>query len=373
MATTTVKPGQTYSKISQQIDIPEEELRALNPGVKTLKPGQVINTRNRAYNQGFQTPTTNGFTAPTPAPFQTPTTNGFTAPPPANPFAGANVGGGVGSSTPGNRRPSRPQEPRPAAPSAAQQIIDTYANMTPANLVDAFVDPFRPPTSGGSRRPDRANPFSSANLGGGTAVANQPRSNSNKPPGLAAPAQQTNPFAGGNVGGGTGVNQPRPAAYGGSYNPTIQRPPTQPNFNQNVGVYAPTQPRPITQGFQTPTSSAPRPQPFLGSAQYLDPRYQTQGQQQAQQTVARPTAPFTGDPNDPNTALWRNYWNAAAQNPGAYSGEAAPPRVMTREEIWQMKAEQRRRGMEENTATASTGTGTQYGKAELARTITWGI
>lgn len=43
MATIKAKKGDSYSKLSKNLKIPEEDLRAANPGVKTLKSGQIIN------------------------------------------------------------------------------------------------------------------------------------------------------------------------------------------------------------------------------------------------------------------------------------------------------------------------------------------
>lgn len=62
---------------------------------------------------------------------------------------------------------------------------------------------------------------------------------------------------------------------------------------------------------------------------------------QTPQTPARPQGVFTGDPNDPNTAQWRNYWNWQARNPSLVP--QAAPVVMTRDQVWNMKAAQRRR------------------------------
>lgn len=58
-------------------------------------------------------------------------------------------------------------------------------------------------------------------------------------------------------------------------------------------------------------------------------------------TPARPQGVYTGNPNDPNTAAWKNYWNYSAQHPE--SVPAAAPVVMTRDQVWNMKAAQRRR------------------------------
>lgn len=62
---------------------------------------------------------------------------------------------------------------------------------------------------------------------------------------------------------------------------------------------------------------------------------------QAPATPSRPQGVFTGDPNDPNTAAWRNYWNYSAQHPETVP--QAAPIVMTRDQVWNMKAAQRRR------------------------------
>jgi hypothetical protein len=62
---------------------------------------------------------------------------------------------------------------------------------------------------------------------------------------------------------------------------------------------------------------------------------------QAPATPARPQGVYTGNPNDPNTAAWKNYWNYSAQHPE--TAPASAPVVMTRDQVWNMKAAQRRR------------------------------
>lgn len=63
-------------------------------------------------------------------------------------------------------------------------------------------------------------------------------------------------------------------------------------------------------------------------------------------TQARPTGTYTGDPlNNPNDAAWVNYWNDQAANP-----PSNPPPVMTADQIWNMKAAQRRRQQEQAAA-----------------------
>lgn len=73
----------------------------------------------------------------------------------------------------------------------------------------------------------------------------------------------------------------------------------------------------------------------------LQQQIQAEKQMQAPQVPARPQGVFTGDPNDPNTAAWKNYWNWQAANPNLVP--KAAPVVMTRDQVWNMKAAQRRR------------------------------
>lgn len=62
------------------------------------------------------------------------------------------------------------------------------------------------------------------------------------------------------------------------------------------------------------------------------------------QPSIKPQGVFTGDPqNNPNDAAWVNYWNYQAANPGP----KAPPVVMTRDQIWNVKAQQRKRKNQE--------------------------
>jgi len=69
-----------------------------------------------------------------------------------------------------------------------------------------------------------------------------------------------------------------------------------------------------------------------------------QNQFSVPQPSIRPQGIFTGDPkNNANDAAWVNYWNYQAANPGP----KAPPVVMTKDQIWNMKAQARRRRQEE--------------------------
>lgn len=97
----------------------------------------------------------------------------------------------------------------------------------------------------------------------------------------------------------------------------------------------------------------------------------------------RPTTPFTGDPLDPNTAIWRAYWNATASLGYDPNAPTPAPYVMTREQIWQMKAASRRKKLAGMSSDELGGGGyapyqysetTQSFVAEpLVRSITWGI
>lgn len=210
------------------------------------------------------------------------------------------------------------------------------------------------------------------------------------------------PFAGSNLAAG-GININRPAQtnmqqngpYTGfqtptssTYVPQVAGTPRTPN-----GVRTPNTQTGTTTGY-APTSYmnpnlAQNNQGFLGSSSYLNPAYQTQENTQVNQPpkkIARPQGVFTGDPNDPNTALWRNYWNAAAQNPNSVeTPEAAAPFVMTREQIWEMKAQSRRKKMEnmsEEELYGNSGGGGGYStprtkdepyQFQTVKTITWGI
>jgi len=73
----------------------------------------------------------------------------------------------------------------------------------------------------------------------------------------------------------------------------------------------------------------------------LQQQIQQERAQAAPQIPVRPQGIYTGDPNDPNTAQWKNYWNWQAANPNLVP--KAAPIVMTRDQVWNMKAAQRRR------------------------------
>lgn len=137
-------------------------------------------------------------------------------------------------------------------------------------------------------------------------------------------------------------------------------------------------------GFQTPTSSTQYVPQFAGSqvqvgakktptstpvalqnrggtpvmdgmTQTTSQVYTNAGINQQGVIPSRPAGVYTGNPNDPNTQLWKNYWNASAANPAAAQAAAGGgsggggnnvPVVMTRDEIWEMKARSRRRKQE---------------------------
>jgi len=178
------------------------------------------------------------------------------------------------------------------------------------------------------------------------------------------------------------------AGYWGQYN----QPVTQTTRNNPIpGI---TQPPALA---QTPALTAarnatptPPQQPYLGASSYLNPAYRPQpsgvsGDKQGvtgSGTTPPPAMfptddkgkpiPYTGDPNDPNTKLWKNYWNASAEAGVDLSGRTNAPKVMTRSEIWEMKAAQRRRRSAEQPSYSG---GFQYDTtlSPLVRNITWGI
>jgi len=216
---------------------------------------------------------------------------------------------------------------------------------------------------------------------------------------MYSPTPVTNPFAGAGakVGVGTVGGQPNLGNYNTSYN-GFQTPTTN-------GFKAPTpyagytgtagygmQGKPLTPSqvnFQTPTTNgfqAPQ-QPYLGASSYLNPALKPQEQTTQNTIPQRPTGTYTGDPQDPNTALWKARWDWEARNPIQARDQAialglqAAPTVMTRDQIWQMKADQRRRQ-----AASAEQDGTQYNQpayqydtradgsnAPLVRNIIWGI
>lgn len=161
----------------------------------------------------------------------------------------------------------------------------------------------------------------------------------------------------------------------------------QPGFNGASVPFMPIvagQPQPVIYP-QRPAPQAPQPQNNTGTAGYWANYNQQQGQkpyvnpavantgtagywagynqqqdqqqdqQQGQQQAAsiRPTASYS----EANAQQWKDYWNWSAANPQASraqitadaiaKGQPDPfaPVVMTREQIWEMKAAQRRRQM----------------------------
>lgn len=210
-----------------------------------------------------------------------------------------------------------------------------------------------------------------------------------------APAQQ-NPFTGNAIQTGQGsvmpqLNLPNPQNIPGvPYIPPLPGTQAAPNVYAPPNVTIPN--RPPNQGFQTPTTNgfqAPSQQPYTGTAGYWAPYNQQQnqngGRSPDERSVntptptnnlpVRPLGVYTGDPKDPNTALWKNYWNDSVRT--GYSGEPPAPVVMTQAQIWQMKAEQRRReaakSKGDNVVAPYQIPYQQYGDPSLIRTITWGI
>jgi len=286
MATRTVQPKQTVAGIAQTNNISEDQFYLANPGVKTLRPGQVVNV---------------------PKPFQ------FTAQPQtANPFAGTGVATG-GTNTTGN----------------------SFFN-SPANSNGAVF----------SYAPTGYNSYGTLN------TLPKPLSNA------------TNPFSGAGV--GTGGTNTTGMSFG-----TAPKP-----ITGNVFSYAPTGYNSYGTLPLTPSQSQNIP-PSAGNVN-LTPS-QSQNIPTAQTTVSstptRPAGTYTGDPNDPNTAAWKAYWNYSAQNPSQTQTQSEAPRVMSRSEIWNMKAESRRKKMAKSAGDNQTGNSPVMPTAqpELVRSIVWGI
>lgn len=155
-----------------------------------------------------------------------------------------------------------------------------------------------------------------------------------------------------------------------------------------------------TQPTNVPTASNPRPvngatgDPRLLAGRGANANFTTgqvplsPDERNGKNTVpARPATPFTGDPLDPNTDVWRAYWNATAALGYDPNAPTPAPYVMTREEIWQMKAASRRKklaGMSSDELGGGGGGGSyapyQYSETNqspiaepLVRSITWGI
>lgn len=326
MAKTTVKAGQGWSAVSKKTNIPEEDLRAANPGVKTLKTGQVLNTPKFPSGQGVMRGTNKGTTFdesgkggnvnPMPAPVQ------------RNPFTGNAIQAGT--------QVSYPQMPTINTPfgTFGQQPVQSQPNVYIPSSRNLNVNYVVPPVN----MTTRVNPVPLTGQQSQQPLTGQ---QSQYPPLTGQQSQQPQPYTG-------------------------------------------------TAGYYAVYNQQQKQQPYLGSSNYLDPRYQqAQAAQPKSALPQRPATQYTGDPNDPNTQAWINYWNAsatlAAANPAAYNAELGidpnKPRVMSREEIRRMKQEQRRRqeaNMEGDGASNFDGgnyanqPNNPYYYPELRRNIVWG-
>lgn len=369
-----VKAGDTYSTIAKQMGVPEEVLKAANKGVATVKPGQVINTGLKG---------------------------------------GITTGAGT---------------------SSGQQVISTGANKDIVTLPNGNRIQMAPNTTVTipGQAPNVLQQIQSGVknaigvLTGTTSTNNTPGGagtiRGNKVPGLASPAQ--NVFAGVNSGGGTVVqntgngnirSRQNPTGVQYTGNPGSMQFGTAGMYNYNQANYDPlgTKPAPYTgtagyygqssrqylesqqanpqQNFQTPATNGfsgqnqngtPIQQP--GKKNPSNPNSQAATNQASAQVNAavRPNVPYTGNPNDPATAQWKAYWNqsATAGRDIAATGQAAPPPVMTRAQIWEMKAAQRRRQMEKGGVQVSynqagftpTDPNQTYTYPDNVRTIIWG-
>lgn len=163
-----------------------------------------------------------------------------------------------------------------------------------------------------------------------------------------------------------------------SLNTPVVQPPSQANFQT-----------PTTNGFTAPAgytnltpSQSQNIPPSAGNVN-LTPS-QSQNIPTAQTSVssvpAKPAGVYTGDPNDPNTAAWKAYWNYSAQNPSTVQTQGDAPRVMSRSEIWNMKANSRRKKMAKSAGDDQSFSGsnaptpvTPVAQPTLVKSIVWGI
>lgn len=324
MAKTIVKRGQTYSKLAKELMIPEEDLKRANPGVKTLKTGQILNKPTNRFNgQGVTGGTNRGATfeaqpenkggnvLPSLAPVQT------------NPFTGNAIQTGTATVSPS--APTRDFFP-PIIGTITPNVQSGYSTAYPLQPSPRFGRPNPPAT--------QLAPAAS------TWQGYPPVIKSNLPQQGGTPSTQ-----------GASYRDPRALNRG---NQQVQRG----NIPLTEKIPSGTSPKTVS-GTAAPSVLPPRPDPN--------------------------TQPYTGDPRDPNTQMWINYWNQAAilaaQNPEAYRaamGIDNTPRVMTREEIRRMKQEQRRReaaksaGDDVSYSSGDPGDfGNPYAYPELRRGIIW--
>ena len=233
---------------------------------------------------------------------------------------------------------------------------------------------------------------------------------------MYSPTPVTNPFAGAGakVGVGTVGGQPTLGNYNTSYNgfqtPTtnsFKAPTPYAGYTGTAGYgmqgkpLTPSQANfqtPPTNGFTTPgytnltpsqSQNIPKPQPYLGASSYVNPALQppatqnTPSQSTPTQTPMIPVddkgkpIPYTGNPNDPTTKLWKDYWNASARAGVDLAGRnLTAPTVMTRDQIWEMKARQRRAQSVDSESATYGGSSYQYdttANSPLVRNITWSI
>lgn len=330
-----ITPKQTLIKISKENNIPLKTLQAANPGVVTVKTGQVIKLPKLDRNVA-----------------------GAGALPANRSLAGATAGAGV-AITPANRIYAPENIFRNALTSTGNYITNQSG--------------FNPTLPAGNTNPNLAPaPMVNTNVGGAVNIPRTPTETFNETR-FITNRNSTGATTGGTL-RGAGPGQRNPLILG--------------QGNTSAGAFS-----------TTVTAVDPRLDPVRGA----NPGYrnsvvvgqtsanqaanQAAGQATVQLAAPRPVNPdgstpvFTGNPDDPNTKKWRDYWNNVAALGGDPNIPAAAPVVMTREEIWLMKAEARRR---RGAADGHTGGGgglpapyqyseqTQsYIPEELARSITW--
>ncbi len=338
-----IAAGDTPLSIANQNNIPVEDLLGANPGVVTVRPGQVINI---------------------PRP---PVVPGSTAV--GNQSGYAMQGGGI--STTNQYGAGITKTPYASRGTAGYYAAYNQANTGTIPQIQSYEQTAIGNNSGYVMQ------------GGGISTTNQYGSNVTSYNGTAGYYGRTAPKTGGGKAMPSLVPVQNPyagytgtAGYWGGYNQQQSSP----------ALAAARAATPSTAGYTNLTPSQSQNIPKSAGGISGDKQGTTGTTQQP--AAMFPTdekgkpIPYTGNPNDPNTALWKKYWDASARAGVDLAGRnLTAPTVMTRDQIWQMKADQRRRqaaSMEQD-GTAYNQSAYQYDTtgygvgSPLVRNITWSI
>lgn len=390
MATYKAKSGDTISTVAQKTGVPEAELRWENQGVKTVKPGQVLSIPKlagaKAGGGEQQYSTVYGQPVPSNNQFAPPVVKGLDA----------QVGGGTGTNqnilyqtgnqgvttvingqkmnVPPNTTVYKSQEPTlysglknawntitGGEPAAGSGLAGTRGAIPTNSKVPGFASPARGPLASPAKM--NFSPYPYSPYQGTAGMYNMSPSHvaylasqSQNPSAYGLSQGQSAPYT-----GTAGMynyspshvaymasQSSNPSAYGvtqgqsaestqgtaGLYNMSPSHVAYLAGQSQNPAAYG------VTQGITPGVNST---QSMSGTQKYND---QYGGPTPPLNRPDPVTQPYTGNPNDPNTAAWKAYWNDAATNPEKYAPAPGAPVIMTRQQIWDMKAAQRRRQMQ---------------------------